>query len=69
MKKRSVILEELWIWIRGRFSLTGEEKLWLLVFLVICWTGLLGRYFYLQNQQPELLTSQQVEQLLAPQPE
>ncbi len=69
MKKRPVLLEELLIWIRGRFSLTGEEKLWLLIFLVICWTGLLGRYFYLRSQQPELLSAQQVEQLLAPQAE
>ena len=69
MKKRPVLLEELLIWLRGRFSLTGEEKLWLLIFLVICWTGLLGRYFYLRSQQPELLSAQQVEQLLAPQAE
>ncbi|MBC8205987.1 MAG: hypothetical protein ISR85_00120 [Kiritimatiellales bacterium] len=66
MKKIPAILEELLIWIRGRFSLTGEEKLWLLIFLIICWTGLLGRYVYLKNQQPELLTPQQMEHLLNP---
>lgn len=67
MKKLPPILEELLIWVRGRFSLTGEEKVWLLVFLVIVWTGLLGRYFYLKGQKPEPLTPQQMEQLLSPQ--
>lgn len=67
MKKRPPLLEELVLWIRGRFTLTDEEKLWLLLFLVICWVGLLGRYFYLRTQTPEPLTTPQVEQLLAPQ--
>jgi len=66
MKKLPPILDELFIWIRGRFTLTNEEKLWLLLFLVILWTGLLGRTFYLKSQQPELLTTQQVEELLSP---
>jgi len=66
MKKLPLILDELFIWIRGRFTLTNEEKLWLLIFLVILWTGLLGRYAYLKSQQPELLSSQQVEKLLSP---
>ncbi|MBI9019973.1 MAG: hypothetical protein JEZ10_01790 [Verrucomicrobia bacterium] len=66
MKKRPVILEELWIWLRGRFTLTGEEKVWLLLILIICWTGLVGRYFYLKNQQPKPLTPQQIEELLRP---
>lgn len=69
MKKWPPILEELLIWVRGRFSLTDEEKTWLLLFLVICWTGLLGRYFYLRNQTSEPLNAQQVQQLLAPQAE
>jgi len=53
MKKRPLILEELIIWLRGRFTLTDEEKTWMLLILIICWTGLAGRYFYLKNQSPE----------------
>lgn len=64
MKKLPPILEELFIWVRGRFSLTGEEKFWLLLFLIIVWTGLLGRYAYLKGRKPGSLTPQQVEQLL-----
>jgi hypothetical protein len=64
MKKLPPMIEELVIWIRGRFSLTDEEKLWLLLFLVIVWTGLLGRYFYLQSQSAEPLSAQQVQKLL-----
>lgn len=60
------IFQELFIWIRGRFTLTGEEKIWLLLILIILWTGLLGRYFYLKNQTAETLTHQQMERLLAP---
>jgi hypothetical protein len=52
MKKKPVILEELIIWLRGRFSLTGEEKTWLLLILIICWAGLVSRYFYIKNQPP-----------------
>ncbi len=66
MKKIPVILEELWIWLRGRLTLTDEEKVWLLLVLVIVWTGLLGRYLHLKNQQPEALTTQQMEELLRP---
>lgn len=66
MKKLPFILEELRIWMRGRFTLTDEEKLWLLLFLVILWTGLLGRYFYLKSQTAEPLSQQQVEELLSP---
>ncbi|MGE4488882.1 MAG: hypothetical protein AB7E95_04965 [Kiritimatiellales bacterium] len=50
-KKRPIILEELIIWLRGRFTLTSEEKFWLLLILIICWTGLVARYFY-QARQP-----------------
>jgi len=50
MKKKPLILEELVIWLRGRFTLTGEEKVWLLLILVVCWVGLTGRYFYLKHQ-------------------
>jgi hypothetical protein len=53
MKKRSRILDELLIWLNGRFTLTDEEKTWILMVLVICWVGLAGRYFYLKNQSPE----------------
>jgi hypothetical protein len=53
MKKRPLILEELIIWLRGRFTLTDEEKTWMLLILIICWVGLAGRYFYLKNQMPE----------------
>jgi len=52
MKKKPLIIEELIIWLRGRFSLTGEEKTWLLLILIICWAGLVSRYFYIKNQQP-----------------
>lgn len=52
MKKRPLILEELMIWLRGRFTLTDEEKTWILLILVTCWAGLAGRYFYLKNQKP-----------------
>jgi len=53
MKKRLLIIDELIIWLRGRFTLTDEEKTWTLMILVICWVGLAGRYFYLKNQKPE----------------
>jgi hypothetical protein len=53
MKKRPLILEELVIWLRGRFTLTDEEKTWILLVLIVCWVGLAGRYFYLKNQSPE----------------
>lgn len=53
MKKKPLILEELIIWLRGRFSLTGEEKTWMLLILIICWAGLVSRYFYIKNQKPE----------------
>lgn len=66
MKKKPVLLDELFIWLRGRLTLTGEEKVWLLLVLIIIWTGLLGRYLYLKNQQPEPLAPQQVEELLRP---
>lgn len=59
MKKRSLILEELIIWLRGRFTLTDEEKTWLLMILVICWAGLAVRYFYLKDQ-----TAQQTAEIL-----
>lgn len=66
MKKMTAPFEELFIWVRGRFTLTGEEKVWLLIILIILWAGLLGRYFYLKGQTAETLTSQQMEQLLSP---
>ncbi|NOU35251.1 MAG: hypothetical protein HOO88_00520 [Kiritimatiellaceae bacterium] len=52
MRKKPLILEELIIWLRGRFTLTDEEKTWILMILVICWVGLAARYFYLKNQKP-----------------
>ena len=52
MKKKPLILEELIIWLRGRFTLTDEEKTWMLLVLIICWVGLAGRYFYLKNSPP-----------------
>jgi len=66
--KKPVLLEELLIWLRGRFTLTGEEKVWLLLILMICWVGLIARYTYLKNQKPETLTPQQVEELLGKAP-
>jgi len=52
MKKKPLILEELIIWLRGRFTMTDEEKTCMLLILVICWVGLVSRYFYLKNQAP-----------------
>ena len=63
MKKRPLILDELIIWLRGRFTLTGEEKTWMLLILIICWVGLVARYFYLKNQKPEPASLQQEEVL------
>jgi len=62
--KRSVILEELYLWLKGRFSMTNEEKVWLLLLFIIIWVGLIGRYAYLKNQSSETLSPQQVEELL-----
>lgn len=66
MKKLPPVLDELLIWARGRLAMTHEEKFWLLLFLIIVWTGLLGRWLYLKSQKPELLTPQQVEKMLTP---
>ena len=66
MKKKSLSLEELTIWLRGRFSLTGEEKTWMLLILVICWAGLVGRYFYIKHQPPPAATTLQSEEVLRP---
>lgn len=62
MKKRSRILDELLIWLNGRFTLTSEEKTWILTILVICWVGLAGRYFYIKN----LPAPQQIEEVRNP---
>jgi hypothetical protein len=66
MKKKPLILEELIIWLRGRFSLTGEEKIWMLLILVICWVGLVSRYFYIKNQPPPVVIPPQREEVLRP---
>ncbi len=60
MKKKPILLEELLIWLRGRFTLTSEEKVWLLLILIIVWTGLLGRYIYLKNQAPQIVTIEEL---------
>jgi hypothetical protein len=62
MKKRPLILEELIIWLRGRFTLTDEEKTWMLMILVICWVGLAGRYFYIKSRP----SPQQIEEVRSP---
>ncbi|MDD3276755.1 MAG: hypothetical protein PHP93_06880 [Kiritimatiellales bacterium] len=59
MKKKPLFLEELSIWLRGRFSLTGEEKVWMLLILIICWAGLVSRYFYLKHQTPQQIEASQ----------
>jgi len=64
--KKPLVLEEFIIWLRGRFTLTSEEKVWLLLVLIICWVGLVARYVHLKNQKPEPLSPQEVEQLLSP---
>lgn len=61
MKKKPLILDELMIWLRGRFSLTSEEKVWMLLILIICWVGLVSRYFYVKHQ-----TAQQLEAVQQP---
>lgn len=66
MKKFHPVIQEIGIWLRGRFSLTSEEKFWLLLFLIILWAGLLGRYLYMKNQDPKRLTPRQVETLIEP---
>jgi hypothetical protein len=66
MKKRPVLIDELIIWLRGRFSLTDEEKLWLLVLLVICWAGLLGRTLSTRSQSSEPLSATEIKQRVTP---
>jgi hypothetical protein len=53
VKKKSLILEELLIWFRGRFTLNHEEKYWLLLLLAIFWVGLIGRTIYLKHPASE----------------
>jgi hypothetical protein len=62
MKKKPLFVEELMIWLRGRFTLTEEEKTWMLLILVICWAGLVSRYFYLKHQPPP----QPIEEIRSP---
>jgi len=64
MKKKPILLEELQIWLRGRFTLTSEEKRWLLLVLAIFWVGLTARYIYLKNQKPETLSPQEVQAIM-----
>jgi hypothetical protein len=61
--KRPILFDELFLWLRGRFSMTREEKGWMLLILVIAWVGLIGRYTYLKNQSAEVLPPQEVEEL------
>ncbi len=63
--KKPVLLDELLIWARGRFTLTGEEKVWLLLILIICWTGLLARTIHIKNQKPERVS---IEELIGDTP-
>ncbi len=58
--KKPILLEELLIWVRGRFSLTDEEKVWLLLVLFICWVGLVARTIHLQNQKPEIVSTEEL---------
>jgi hypothetical protein len=53
-------LDELRIWLRARFSLTDEEKRWILLILAILWVGLLGRYIQLHRQPPQPLPPQEM---------
>lgn len=59
-KKTPVLVRELRIWIRGRFTLTGEEKRWLLLILLLCWVGLLGRHLYLKTQKPHVIDIEEI---------
>ncbi|MCU0857618.1 MAG: hypothetical protein MUC65_04350 [Pontiellaceae bacterium] len=65
MKKKPLIFEELIIWLRGRFALTDEEKLWILLVLAAAWAGLAARYFYLKNNPPEPLPPHPAETFTA----
>lgn len=65
-KRKSIILEELKIWLKGRFTLTSEEKFWLLLVLFICWVGLTARYIHDENKSTAPLSAQKVEDLLSP---
>ncbi len=58
--KKPLLLEELLIWLRGRFTLTDEEKIWLLFVLFIVWVGLTGRYFHIRNQPPEIVSIEEL---------
>ncbi len=64
MKKNWILLEELRIWLRGRFTLTSEEKFWLLLILIICWTGLVSRYIHLRHQKPEIFSPERMKPFL-----
>ncbi|MCC7299497.1 MAG: hypothetical protein IT583_00255 [Verrucomicrobia bacterium] len=66
MKKKPLIFEELILWLRGRFTLTDEEKTWILLILILCWVGLVARYVYLKNQTPETAISTQQKEVLRP---
>jgi hypothetical protein len=48
--KTPAVLNELLIWARGRLALTAEEKVWLLVVLVLVWLGLTARALYKESQ-------------------
>ena len=63
--KKPILIDELLVWLRGRFTLTNEERFWLLLILIIFWVGLTGRYFHLKNQTPEIVS---IEELLGETP-
>lgn len=66
MKKKPLLIEEAIIWLRGRFTLTDEEKVWVLFILIICWAGLVSRYIYFRNQPVEQFSIEQIQNTVRP---
>ncbi len=66
--KNKDLFNELTLWVRGRFSITNEEKGWILLILLIVFVGLIGRHAYLKKQTSHPLTPPQLQDLLQPGP-
>ncbi len=65
-RKNSILIEEIIIWFRSRFTLTGEEKNWILLILLILWVGLVARYFHQKDRRPHAPPPAREEKLLPP---
>lgn len=60
MKKPSPAVDEIKLWLKGRFALTADEKFSLLLIFAIFWIGLVCRCFFLRGQKPERLPPEAV---------